>query len=179
MFLDGGKKEESLIIPYDMVYETAKQGIMALEISQKRIEKLPGKRKIVGASIIQMKLLKKIDLKKEYWSQPTNKEMWRYRLSRYNNFMKNPDLYQFLILPRGYNEKTKECRLAASVPFYISDDNEVIEKYMGLSNETVSERAKQVATYTVERMWGMNWETKVTREVEDWRTSGKSQEILN
>lgn len=165
MFL--GKVGPEIVAPLDPIYETAKQGIMGLERNQKKIEKIDGKMKIIGATIIQMKFRKEIELKREYWTKSSNENLWRYKLFNNMDFMKNPKLYQYMVVPSHFDDKIKEWKLSVSNPFFISDDNDAIEKYILASNEGVDERAKSAATYTVEKMWGINWETKEVKEVED------------
>ena len=177
MFL--GKKKTELIVPLDLIYETAKKGILALERNQKRIEKFPGKRKIIGATIIQMKLKQLIELKPQYWANSIKNEFMRFKIFNNLDFLSDPKLYQYMVVPRSFDEKTKEWSIAVSNPFYLSDDNSAIVNYILSSDQAVDPRAKHAATYVVEKMWGMNWKTKEVQEVDPEMISEVSKELIN
>ena len=177
MFLENEKSK--VIIPFDTMYATAKQGILALEHYQKRIENFTGKRKITGVTIIQLKYGKEFDLKKEYWKGKHDKDLWRYKIKSNLDFLSKPRLYQYMVVPCNFDDKTKEWKLAVSNPFFITDDNDTMEKYILASNEYVDPRAKNAATYTVEKMWGMNWKTREIKEVDTEMLDEVPREMIN
>jgi len=177
MFL--GKEKPEAIIPMVLIYETAKQGLLALERDQKRIEKKSGKKKIIGVIIVQMKLKKLIEMKREYWTNPVKNKFVEFKVFNDLDFLSNPKLFQYMVVPMFFDEKTKEWYLAVSNPFYISDDNRAIENYILTSDEAVDPRAKNAATYVVEKMWGMNWKTKTMKEVNTGMVGEIPKEMIN
>ena len=174
-----GVEKSEYIAPLDIMYKTAKLGILALEQYQKMLEKESDGKKVIGVTIIQMKFRKEIELKREYWTNPVNEDPWRCKFASNLKFLDNPRLYQYMVLPRYFDEKLKEWKLAVANPFFITDDNDTIEKYILASDENVDERAKNAATYTVEKMWGMNWKTKEMKEVDLGKIGEIEPEMVN
>ncbi|MCX6726356.1 MAG: hypothetical protein NTY75_00875 [Candidatus Shapirobacteria bacterium] len=164
MMFVGRKKGIEIIVPMDLIYDTVKQAIMAVERNEKMLLK-KYKNKVFGLAVFEMKLRKRIELKKEYWGKGVHRGNDYFM--KINEFMKNPGLYQYLVLPRSYDDKLKEWRNAVSLPFFISDDDTKMINYFKTSDEGVDERAKWAATYTTGKEFGINWETKAIKEVDN------------
>ena len=159
-------KKMQMVLPIDPIFATANQAKLGVERNEKLLKRKTGA-SIYGMVIMEMKLRKKIPLKKTYWQGEMQKRNNQREVMRFNEFMGNPKMYQFLILPRRYDDNLKEWVNCVARPFFISDDDTEIENFMMTSEDSVDEKATTAATYTQVRSWGMNWETKKIKEVED------------
>lgn len=157
LVLVANKEEKKLLTPMKPLFGSTQEAINYVTDQEKYFKKIGYK--ILGLILYGLKIKNKIPLVKDYWEKSVGK-IGEVEVARaFMKFMKNPRLYQVLVVPRG-------AGFTVAYPFYVSDDTKVIEDFMYLSKEVVDMRAKSAMMYTIETSFGVNWEDKKLRENE-------------
>lgn len=153
------KKDTSkFILPMNSIYKTQNEAILSVKNYEQMIRKKSGY-KIIVLAIFQIGLKKLIKHKKNFWKNPTVDFNEYNKVRSYINFLKEPRLYQILVVPSFYDENYKQWSLSVAEFFYVSNNNELINKFMKASKEPVDERATNSATYVVDKLSIVNWTT--------------------
>ncbi|MFA6518600.1 MAG: hypothetical protein WCV93_03015 [Candidatus Shapirobacteria bacterium] len=149
------KEEKKLLTPMKPLFGSTQEAINYVTAQEKAIKKIGYE--ILGTVLYGLKLKNKVPLIRDYWEKGEGK-IGEVEASRaFMKFMKNPRLYQVLVVPR-------EKGFVVAYPFYVSDDTKIVEDFMYLSKEVVDMRAKNAMMYTIETSFGVNWEDKKLRE---------------
>lgn len=103
-------------------------------------------------------------LRKEFWKSPIQKYASQDRVKLLINAISNFEMYKLLATP--YIENEFET-VAAALPFYISADNSLVEKFMMASDWPVDRKAKYAAFYLFNKPKRFNWKTKQLSDIKD------------
>jgi len=96
-------------------------------------------------------------LKKEYWDNPGSHFDTDERIRLLRNAVEKPGFYKFLVTPDIIDNVWV---YSAALPFFISSDNSLIEKFMLKSDWPVTPLAKYAAIYLLGKPCIFNWRTK-------------------
>ena len=96
-------------------------------------------------------------LRKEFWMSPTQHYDPQERIKLLMQAISKFEMYKLLATP--YEEDRIET-VAATIPFYLSADDSLIEKFMLTSDWPVDNKAKYAAFYLFNKPQSFNWMTK-------------------
>lgn len=107
------------------------------------------------------------ELKKEFWDNPTVPYSGDVRQKAFIPLLSHPTLYQLLVLPYYFDEKTNIWQFAASLPLPAQTPQETITRFMMTSDAVVDPRAQYAAIYDLATPIRFNWKTKTAESVID------------
>ncbi|MBI4097210.1 MAG: hypothetical protein HY428_02225 [Candidatus Levybacteria bacterium] len=107
-------------------------------------------------------------LRREFWQSPTHHYDSLDRLRTFKPLAKTPQFYKLLVTPT-FLDDTGKWHLNATLPLYLSMNENIIEQFMFHSDQSVDERAKYAAIYTFGKPIQYNWETKKVSTTKDKR----------
>lgn len=96
-------------------------------------------------------------LREEFWKSPTQNYDAQERIKLLSQAISKFEMYKLLATPHIENEFET---VAAAIPFYLSADNSLIEKFMLTSDWPVDPKAKYAALYLFNKPKRFNWKTK-------------------
>lgn len=101
-------------------------------------------------------------LRKEYWSDPTQHYDAQDRIKLLISAISHFAMYKLLVTP--YIENNIRS-VAAAIPFFLSEGNKLIEKFMLTSDWPVDEQAKNAAFYLFDKPKSFNLKTKEIADI--------------
>ena len=170
---DNGAKA---LFPLDHIYESKREVVSVLKINDEYIKK--GNFKLFGALVYKIKLNRLIPHKKQYWENPVSDYKGQARTKMFLNMVTDPKLFQLLVVPRRFDKDFKIWKLAVAIPFYKGEDNKLIETFMMTSKEQVDITSKHSATYTLEKVFRIDWNSKTFVKVDKVLLEGE-ETLLN
>lgn len=105
--------------------------------------------------IIPLIYNRELQLKKEYWDNPTDIVNYFNRYSAYLNMLKSPEFHEILVTPAIENG---QVNFNSAIPFKKGSDRD-IDIYMGCSDMYVSPEAKNAAIYFIDKIYGYDLNT--------------------
>lgn len=101
-------------------------------------------------------------LREEFWKNPAQNYDAQERIKLLNQAISKFEMYKLLATP--HIENAFET-VAAAIPFYLSADNSLIEKFMLTSDWPVDPKAKYAAFYLFDKPKRFNWKTKQLSDI--------------
>lgn len=103
-------------------------------------------------------------LRKEFWKSPTQHYDSNDRIKLLIQAISKYELYKLLVTPSTENNFKN---VSAAIPFYLSADNSLVEKFMLTSDWPVDPEAKYAAFYLLNKPKIFNWKTKQLSDIKD------------
>lgn len=114
-------------------------------------------------------------MRREFWQSPSHHYDSLDRMRTFQQVATTPELFKLLVTPTYLDENGK-WHLNATLPFFQTSDEKLIEQFMFHSDQSVDKRAKFAALYTFGKPTQYNWETQ---EISVIKTKPLSQKHHN
>lgn len=108
--------------------------------------------------LIGLQLKRKIELKKEYWENPSIPYTSASKIKTFERLILFPTAYDMVVTPSYFKKKTKSFLFAPALPIF-KDATVIIDPFMLHSDFIVSPIAKSAAIYSIESAIPYNWRT--------------------
>lgn len=169
-------EEKTLLYPLFETFSDLKKLGSTLKILKKGIEKKNEGTEAYGGLVVTLEHDHDFPLKKEYWNPSENINANKdIRMMAFIDMLKGPySFFRVIITPQSYEAKTKSWKLTNWLPIRVTSTDEQIEALIKSSDQSVEEKAKSVAMYSVVKVQGFDIENGKLVEPKDTNPIGEA-----
>jgi len=157
------------LIMLKKLHKTKKSEIAYMKMKKDEFEKYLKKETVYGVTLVNIKLNRLIENKRDCWTKVNEDEMimpsFRDELYFAINILNVPKLYEILVVGGTYDKK-KNWNVGVVSVLTKGKSNKDLDDYMARLGVGVNPRAKQSALYEAVEIIGLNLETGEERKAE-------------
>ena len=168
--------DSTVLYPLFETFSDIKKLSTTLKKLKRHIEKRNPDTDAYGGFVVTLEYDHSFPLKKEYWEPSENPNSNKdIRMMAFIEMLKGPySFFWVLITPQSYDEKTKSWKMTSWLPIRITSTYEQIEALIKSSDQSVEEKAKSIAMYSVIKVQGYGIENGKLVEPKDTNPIGEA-----
>ena len=168
--------DKTLLYPLFETFSDLKKLGKTLKKLKNGIEKKNPDTNAYGGLVVTLAYDHSFPLKKEYWEPSENPNSNKdIRMMAFLEMLKGPyPFFWVLITPQSFDDKTKAWKFTSWLPIRITSSDEHVEALIKSSDQSVEEKAKSIAMYSVIKVQGFDIQNGKLVEPKDTSPIGEA-----